>query len=149
MDSVLRTAAVYGSLLVIFRLLGRRALSQITTFDFVLLLIISETTQPAMTSNDYSVTNVVLCILTLVTLDVGLSHVKRRWPMLERFVEGMPLVLVADGKPLLDRMRRARVEPDEVLASAREQGIGRMEEIRYAILERSGGISIIPVKKER
>lgn len=145
MTTVFRASVIYASLLVIFRLLGRRSLAQITTFDLVLLLIISETTQQAMIGEDYSITNAVLCIVTLVVLDLGLSLWKRRWPRLARHVEGMPLVIVEDGVPHEDRMQKARVDVDDVLTAARaSQGLCRMDQIRYAVLERSGGISIIP-----
>ena len=145
MTTVFRAAIIYVSLLLIFRLLGRRALAQITTFDFVLLLIISETTQQAMIGDDFSITNAVLCILTPVTLDLLLSLWKRRWPRLERYVEGMPLVIVENGVPLRERMKKARVDEQDVMTAARAtQGLCRMDQIRYAVLERSGGISIIP-----
>lgn len=145
MTTIFRAAIIYVALLLIFRLLGRRALAQITTFDFVLLLIISETTQQAMIGDDFSITNAVLCILTLVTLDLGLSLWKRRWPRLERYVEGMPLVIVENGVPLRERMKKARVDEQDVMTAARAtQGLCRMDQIRYAVLERSGGISIIP-----
>lgn len=145
MDSVIRAAAVYIFLLVIFRLGGKRALAQITTFDFVLLLVISEATQNALVGQDFSITNSFLVITTLVGIDIGLSLVKQRFPQVERYIEGLPLVIVENGQPLKDRMSRARVDEDDVLAAARElQGLERLEQIKYAVLERSGGISIVP-----
>ena len=78
MDSVLRAAAIYIGLMIIMRFAGKRSLAQITTFDFVLLLIISEATQQAMLGQDFSVTNALLVIVTLVMLDIGLSLLKRR-----------------------------------------------------------------------
>src|SRR5947209_14347683 len=145
MQSVLRAAAVYAFLMVVFRLAGKRTLSEATTFDFMLLLIISEATQNAMIGDDYSLTNGVLVILTLVGLDVALSLLKQRWPVIDRLVEGSPLVLVADGRPIPGRLRRARVDESDILAAARSsRGLERMDQIQYAILESSGGISIIP-----
>lgn len=78
MESVLRAAAMYVGLLIIMRIAGKRSLAQITTFDFVLLLIISEATQNAMLGQDFSLTNAFIVIITLVTLDIGLSLLKRR-----------------------------------------------------------------------
>jgi uncharacterized membrane protein YcaP (DUF421 family) len=145
MSSVLRAIVVYVVLFLIFRIAGRRTLSQITTFDFVLLLIVSEATQNAMIGDDYSITNAMLVITTLVGLDVALSLWKRRFPSLDKFLDGVPLIIVEDGKPLKDRMAKARVDESDVLTAARElQGLERMEQIKYAVLERSGGISIIP-----
>lgn len=145
MDSVLRAAAIYIGLMIIMRFAGKRSLAQITTFDFVLLLIISEATQQAMLGQDFSVTNALLVIMTLVMLDIGLSLLKRRSKTIDRLLEDVPLVIVADGVALEDRMARARVDEQDVLTAARHlQGIERLDQIRYAVLERSGGISIIP-----
>ena len=145
MDSILRALTVYGFLLVLFRIAGRRTLAEMTNFDFVLLLIISEATQNAMIGNDYSITNGVLVILTLIGVDIGLSVMKQRFPLIERYMDGMPLVIVDEGRPLKDLMDRARVDEQDILASARDKhGLERMEQIKYAVLERNGGISIIP-----
>jgi uncharacterized membrane protein YcaP (DUF421 family) len=145
MDVVLRAVAIYLLLLIIFRIAGKRALSQTTTFDLVLLLIISEAIQPALVRTDSSLTNAFLLVITLVGLDIALSLIKQRSHKVERLLDGVPLVIVEDGKPLQDRMDKARVDQDDVLTAARElQGLARMEQIKYAVLERSGGISIIP-----
>ncbi len=145
MDSILRALTMYVFLLVLFRIAGRRTLAEMTNFDFVLLLIISEATQNAMIGNDYSITNGVLVILTLIGVDIGLSVMKQRYPLMERYMDGMPLVIVDEGRPLKDLMDRARVDEQDILASARDKhGLERMEQIKYAVLERNGGISIIP-----
>lgn len=145
MDAIVRGLAVYLFLLILFRIAGRRTLGNITNFDFVLLLIISEATQNAMIGNDYSVTNGFLVILTLVGLDIVFSFMKQRFPAMERYVDGLPLVLVDQGRPLKELMTRARVDEQDILASAREKhGLERMEQIKYAILETNGMISIIP-----
>lgn len=145
MDSILRALTVYVFLLALFRIAGRRTLAEMTNFDFVLLLIISEATQNAMIGNDYSMTNGVLVILTLIGIDISLSVMKQRFPLMERYMDGMPLVIVDEGRPLKDLMDRARVDEQDILASARDKhGLERMEQIKYAVLERNGGISIIP-----
>ncbi|MFO7288025.1 MAG: DUF421 domain-containing protein [Gammaproteobacteria bacterium] len=145
MDTILRAAAIYAALLVVLRIGGKRTLGQTTTFDFVMLLIIAETTQQALLGDDFSVTNALLLIATIVGLDIAFSLMKRRWPKLDRLVEGVPMVIVENGKPLLDRMEKARVDEEDVLAAAREsQGLKHMDQIEYAVLERSGGISVVP-----
>jgi uncharacterized membrane protein YcaP (DUF421 family) len=145
MDAVLRAAAIYLVLLVIFRVAGKRSLGQATTFDFVLLLIVGEATQQALLGEDFSVTNAALVIVTLVGIDVGLSLWKQRSPALDRILEGQPLIVVEHGRPVREHMRRARVDDHDVLAAARElQGLERMDQIRYAVLERNGTISIVP-----
>ena len=144
MDSILR-AAVYLVLLLLFRIVGKRSLAQITTFDFVLLLIVSEAVQQAMIDNDNSKTNAFLIVVTVLGLDIAISLVKQRSRAFDKLVDDVPLVLVEDGRPLRDRMDRGRVDEDDILASARElQGLERMDQIKYAVLERSGGITVVP-----
>lgn len=145
MDSVLRASVVYAVLLVLFRLAGKRTLAEITTFDLVLLLIISEATQQAMVGSDNSMTNSLLLVGTLVGLNIFLSELKQRFAVVERVLDGMPLLIVEHGKPLKDRMNKERVDVDDVLDAAREShGLERMDQIKYAVLERNGKISIIP-----
>jgi uncharacterized membrane protein YcaP (DUF421 family) len=145
MEAVLRALVVYVLLVAVFRLAGRRTLAQMTNFDFVLLLIVSEATQNAMIGNDYSITNGFLVVLTLIGIDIFLSLLKQRSESLQRWLDGLPMVLVENGQALKDRMTRARVDENDVLSAARElQGLERMDQIKYAVLEASGGISIIP-----
>jgi uncharacterized membrane protein YcaP (DUF421 family) len=145
MDAVLRGAIVYLVLLVLFRISGKRSLAQITTFDFVLLLIVAEAIQQAMIDADNSMTNAFLVVVTLLSIDIALSLLKGRSRLLEKLIDDVPLVLVEDGRPLKERMDKARVDESDILTSARElQGLERMDQIKYAVLERSGGISIIP-----
>ena len=149
MDAVLRGAAVYLFLLLIFRLTGKRSLDQVTTFDFVLLLIISETTQQALLGEDFSLTNCFLLVITLFAVDQGFALLAARSPFIARWADGVPLVLVEDGKLLKDRMKKSQVDEDDILEAAREtQGLERLDQIKYAVLERHGGISIIPKKQE-
>ena len=148
MDAVVRALIVYAVVLVIFRVSGKRSLSQITTFDFVLLLIIGESVQQGLIGDDFSLTKAVLLIVTLVGVDIGISLLKQRSPTIGKLVDGVPLVIVENGKPIQEYMDKARVDVDDVLTAAREtQGLERMEQIKYAVLERSGGISIIPVQQ--
>jgi uncharacterized membrane protein YcaP (DUF421 family) len=145
MESVVRAVVIYAMLLVLFRLTGKRSLGQITTFDFILLLIISEAVQNGMVGENYSLTNALVLVLTLIVIDVGLSLLKRRAPVVERWLEGVPVVIVEHGRPLVDRMTKARVDESDVLSFARRlHGLERMDQIKYAVLERSGDVSIIP-----
>lgn len=149
MEPILRALAVYAFLWVLLRIGGKRTLAEITVFDFVLLLIVGESTQQALIGDDYSVSAGFLVIATLMATDVGLSLLKERFPRLERALDGAPMVLVDRGKPLRDRMRMERVDEEDILEAARKlQGLERMEQVKYAILERNGGISIIPAEKE-
>lgn len=147
MDAVARAAAVYLFLLLLFRVFGKRSLAQITTFDFVMLLIVAETTQQALLSDDFSVTNCFILATTLLVLDTVFSYVKQHSTWFDRVTEGVPLILLENGKPIEERLRRSRVTTDEILAAARErQGLHRLDQIKFAVLEKSGGISIIPAE---
>jgi uncharacterized membrane protein YcaP (DUF421 family) len=145
MESVLRATAVYVFLLVLFRLSGKRTLAQVTTFDFVLLLIISEATQQALVDGDNSMTNAFLLVATLVALNIVFSEIKQRFKAAERVLDGLPLLIVEHGNLLHDRMAKERIDENDVLDAAREHhGLERLEQIKYAVLERNGKISIIP-----
>lgn len=148
MDMIFRGAAIYVAVWLILRLSGKRALSEMNTFDFVLLLICGEATQQALLGDDFSLTNAVFVILTLVTLDRLVSSAHVRWPRLERFMDGRPVLLVRDGRPISDAMRREHVDEQDILQEARKtHGLLSMDQIRHVVIEPSGGLSIIP--KER
>ena len=150
MDSVIRGAVVYLFLLVVFRIAGKRSLAETTTFDLVLLLIISEATQQAMLDNDNSMTNALLVIVTLVGMDIGISLLTHRFRPLAKLIDNVPLVVVENGQPLRDRMDKCRIDDSDILNAARQlQGLERMDQIKFAVLERSGGITIIPRDKEQ
>ena len=145
MDAVLRGLAIYLILLVLFRLTGKRSLSQVTTFDFVLLLIVSEATQQALLGEDFSLINAALVIATVIGMDRASDYVSWRFPGFQRVTESLPVVLVADGRQLEDVMAKEHVSNDDIMAAAREsQGLERMDQIKWAVLETSGGISVVP-----
>lgn len=145
MESVLRAALVYFMLLVLFNLAGKRAMSETNTFDFVVLLIISEAVQNALIGEDASFTNTVLVVTTLLGLTIAMSVWKYRSARLEKVLGGGPLILVRHGQLFEDRMRMARVDVPDILMAARNgQGLERLDQIKYAVLEESGSISIIP-----
>lgn len=147
MDAVLRGVIVFGVLLILTRLLGRRTLGEMTPFDFVLLLIISEATQEALIGDDFSATNSFIVIATLIGTDIALSYAKDKSSFLERWLDGTPTVLVERGKLMRDKMKKARIDEEDILGAAREKrGLGSLKEIDYAILESTGEISIIPVR---
>jgi uncharacterized membrane protein YcaP (DUF421 family) len=147
MDSVLRAAVMYLVLMILFKIAGRRSLADLNTFDFILLLIIGEATQQALLGDDFSITNSVLIITTLIAIDIGVSKIKQRSKRLAMVLDGGPTVIVENGQPLHRRMEKARITEADIMEAARSsQGIARMSDIRYAIIERNGTISIIPDK---
>ncbi len=144
MDSVIRGFAVYVVLLLILRLAGSRTLAEITTFDFVLVLIISEAVQQAMIDQDNSMTNAFLLVITLVGMNILMSLIKQRSDRVERLLDGTPLLLIEKGKIHADRLKRERVDEADVLEAARElQGVSTLDDVDYAVLEKNGQVTVI------
>ena len=145
MDSVLRAVAVYAILLAIFALLGKRSLAQVTMFDFLILLVVSEAISEALNGGDTSITGATLAVATLIVVSRVADWTSYRFPIVDRLLNDLPLVLVDGGRPLRDRMHRMRVDAPDILEQARElHGIERMDQVRYAVMERDGHISIVP-----
>ena len=148
MESVIRGLVVYFFLLIVFRISGKQSLSQTTSFDLVLLLIISETTQQAMVDHDHSMTNAFLLIITLVGTTVLLATLKQFFPRLEVILDGQPVLVVDRGQLLRRVMQKCRIDEGDILSAARKtQGLERLDQIKYAILERDGNISVVPKEK--
>lgn len=145
MDSVIRAGVVFFALWAILRISGRRTLGEMTAFDFVLLLIIGGSTQRAITGQDYSLTNALLLVSTLVVLDILFSYIELNSPLLRRVLNATPTILVENGYLMAQRMRRARITEDNILEAARRlQGLERIDQIKFAILEATGEITIVP-----
>jgi len=147
METVIRGIAVYVFLLVVMRLSGRRTLAQMTPFDFVVLLIVAETTQQALLADDYSLVNCFILILTLFVVDIVLSYVKEWSPSASVLLDGAPIVLVSRGEPDEAALRGARVDVNDILEAARSQhGLERLDQVKFAVLEVGGNISIVPAE---
>jgi len=144
-EIILRSVTVYAIVWLVFRISGKRTLKDLTTFDFVLLLIISECTQQALIGQDYSITGAGLAIATLLAVDIALSLLKHRFTKVEKVLDNVPVILIEKGKIHNERLHMERIDEADILASAREgYGIARLDQIDYAILETNGAISIIP-----
>jgi uncharacterized membrane protein YcaP (DUF421 family) len=111
----------------------------------VLLLIVAETTQQALLGDDFSITNSIILIVTLFTMDIVLSYVKQWAPKAGLVIDGTPTILIANGRPDARALARARISIEDVLAAAREQqGLERLDQIKFAVLEANSGISVMP-----
>jgi uncharacterized membrane protein YcaP (DUF421 family) len=144
MDIVLRSAVVFIFVMVLMRLLGRRELSKMEPFDLLILVVIADFVQQGVTQQDYSVTGAVLAVGTFALMIVATSWVSWRFPRTRPFLDGNPVVLVENGKPIDDNLRRERISIEEIAAQARVQQIDSIGKIRWAILETSGEVSFIP-----
>ena len=148
MDAVLRGSAIYLFLVVVFGVLGRRTLVQTTNFDLLLLIVIGQCTQLGLLGDDFSVTNALILVSTLLGIHLSLAAVSSWLPAVGTWVGGgAPLVVVADGKMLDRRAKRVGVSEADVMLSARKgQGLERLEQVRYAVVERTGDITVVPAE---
>jgi uncharacterized membrane protein YcaP (DUF421 family) len=143
MDIVFRATFVFFFILLLTRVVGRRELSSMEPFDLILLVVIGDLVQQGVTQNDFSVVGAVLAITTMGMLTVLVSWAGWRWRALRPVLEGEPIILVQDGDPIKTNLDRNRITVDEVLAAAREQQVEALDDVRWAVLETSGRISII------
>jgi uncharacterized membrane protein YcaP (DUF421 family) len=145
MESILRAAVIYLIVWLVMRVTGKRTLAQVTVFDFVLLIMISQAGQQALLGDDLSLTNALLIIVTLVGIQLLFTAANYRWPVFDQFANDVPLVLIDEGEILQERMRKSKVSEDDILEQAHmAHGLERMDQIKYAVLERTGGISVVP-----
>ena len=147
MGSVTRALIVYLFLLVIFRLSGKRSMADVTPFDAVLLLIISEAIQQALLDNDNSLTNALIIVVTLVGVDILLSLLKQHSRMANQILDSSPVIILENGELHHDRMAKERVDVNDVLEAARSlHGLERIDQVKHAVLEANGNISVVPAK---
>jgi uncharacterized membrane protein YcaP (DUF421 family) len=143
MDIVLRAVLMYGFVLLVTRIVGRRELSSLQPFDLVLLVVIGDLVQQGVTQSDYSVTGLMIAVGTIAVLQTLVSWAGYRSRRVSILIEGEPIVVVEDGKLIEKNLRRERIADSEVLESAREQNIGSLDEIAWGILETSGKLTFV------
>jgi uncharacterized membrane protein YcaP (DUF421 family) len=144
MEPVLRAIGCYLLLLFIVRLSGKRGLAQVTIFDLVLLLLISQAVGQALIGNDSSLTAAAIITITLVVVNRVNDWAAHRWADASHVLEDAPLVLIEDGHIHDDRLEKMQIRLDDILENGRlEEGIERLDQIKHAVLERSGSIAII------
>ena len=148
-ELVLRSAVVYGFLLVLLRVTGKRQIGQLAPFDLVLLLVLSNAVQNSMNGGDNSLVGGLVSAVTLVALNYGISYATFRSKRFEGLIEGRPQVIIHDGRIFEDVMRRAKLTHHELSAALRQAGCSCAEEVRAAILENNGSISVVMRVTER
>jgi uncharacterized membrane protein YcaP (DUF421 family) len=143
MDIVLRGIVVFVFLYVLMRMIGRRELSSLEPFDLILLIVLGDAVQQGLTQDDYSLTGAFLAIGTIAILQLAVSYANFRFPKLRPVLDGEPIVVVQDGKPIERNMRRERVTIEDLAAAARQQNIAKLDDVQWAVMETSGAISFI------
>jgi uncharacterized membrane protein YcaP (DUF421 family) len=144
-DIVLRAVVVFFVLLIVIRAVGRRELNTMEPFDVILLVVIGDLVQQGVTQSDYSLTGAVMVVATITLLTVTTSYLSFRFRRLRPVLEGEPLVLLEDGRPIERNLRRERITLEELRSAARQQQLDSLERVHLAILETDGRISFIPV----
>jgi uncharacterized membrane protein YcaP (DUF421 family) len=145
LDIVIRTLLVYLLILIGLRLSGKREIGQMTVFDLVVLLLISNAVQNAMVGPDTSLTGGVLAAVVLLVLNAFVARMRLKWPRLRRLVEGTPTLLVLHGEVISEHLRREGLDEDTLMAALREHGIAEVSGVDMAVLEIDGSISVVPV----
>ena len=143
MDIALRGVVLYVFVVFLLRVIGRRELSSLSAIDLVLLIVLGDAIQQGLTQDDYSVTGALIAVSTIALMQLGSSYLSFRSSRMRTVLEGDPMVVVQDGKPVARNLRRLRMTTDELAEEARGQGIASLNEVRWAITEASGTVSFI------
>lgn len=143
MGIVVRTTIIFFFLWMCLRVLGKRELAQLTAFELVLAMVIGDIVQQGITQQDVSLVGAMLGVGTISMWILTTSYLSFRFPRARPLVEGIPSVVVQEGKPNLEVIRIERLTVEEVLAAAREQGIASLKDVRIAILEPEGKFTFI------
>ena len=144
MDTVIRVAIIYFVIMIGLRLMGKREFGQLSPLELVSLLLVPEIVSQALANDDFSLTNGIIGIATLFTLVFLSSVLMHRFRSLETIVSGEPSVLVAHGRMIEDMMNKEQVSIEEIFTEMHKAGLDRIEQVKWAILEGDGKISIVP-----
>ena len=143
MEIIARASVVFWLVFLLSRGMKRRSLADMAPFEMVLLVVLGDIIQQGTMQQDYSVTGAFLALAAFGFWITFLTYVTYRWTRARRFIEGVPIVLVADGKPIDAALKVEHMPLEEVVEAARQQGCDDISKIRLAVLEVSGKISII------
>ena len=143
MELVVRATVLFFVIWIVTRGLRRRALAELSPFEMILLVVIGDIVQQGITQEDYSVTGAILVLATFATWISLFTWISYRFPRAERVLEGIPLVVVQDGKAVEQALKLEQVPMSDLMSAARQQGVDSLEKIKLAVLEPSGKFSII------
>ncbi len=145
-ELILRGVVVYGFMILLLRVTGKRQVGQLAPFDLVLLLVLSNAVQNSMNAGDNSLLGGLISATTLVAINYLVSYVTFRSKRMEAIIEGRPIVIVHNGKLFKDSLLKCQLTHHELDAALRENGCSCVSEVHMAILENNGSISVIPRK---
>lgn len=148
-EKILRSVVVYLFLLVAFRFTGKRQVGSMTPFDLVVLLIISNVVQNAVIGNDNSLGGGLIGAVSILLLNWGVVEVAYRYKPVRRVLESEPALLVHNGKILKHHMETERITLNDLEGALRKSGVVSVSEVRFAVLEENGQISVIPKNEKQ
>jgi uncharacterized membrane protein YcaP (DUF421 family) len=144
-EIVVRTVVVYLGVFVGFRIMGKREIGQMTIFDLVLILLIANAVQNAMVGPDTSLLGGLLAAGVLLVVNRAVAEARIVSPRADRLFEGQPTVLVENGRAMLGQLRKQGLAEEDLEMAMREHGIQALDQVKLAVLETDGSISIVPV----
>lgn len=142
-EFALRALIVYVFLLGALRLTGRRQIGQLSPFDFVMLFILSNAVQNSMNGGDNSVTGGLVLVITLILIHWLISYLTFKYKWFAQAIDGKPEVLIHNGKLIRVTMKKEKITQDELDSILRRNGVGKIEEVKVALVESNGQISVI------
>jgi len=140
---VIRAVIIYVVFFIGLRLFGKRELGQFTTFDLVLVLLVANALQPAITGPDNSVTGGVIIITILLVFNRAVAMVRSRWPWFDALIDPPPTVVVQDGEISKPALEKEGLSDTDVEMAIREHGIDKLSDVKQAVLENDGSISVV------
>jgi uncharacterized membrane protein YcaP (DUF421 family) len=140
---VLRAVIIYVVFFIGLRLFGKRELGQFTTFDLVLVLLIANALQPAITGPDNSVTGGAIIIAVLLLFNRGVAMLRSRWLWFDALIEPPPTVVVQDGEISKLALEKEGLSDTDVEMAIREHGVEKLSDVKQAVLENDGSISVV------
>ena len=143
MEIVVRASIIFFFLLVLTRGMKKRTLADMAPFEMLLLVTLGDIVQQGVTQEDFSLTGAILAVSTFAFWITALSWLTWRWRRVGRIVDGVPVVIVQDGRPIERVLAVERLPLDEVCEAARQEGIDDLAKVKVAVLEPSGRISFI------
>ena len=146
-EFVARAAIVYVFLVGLLRLTGKRQVGQLAPFDLVLLLVLSNAVQNSIIGSDASLPGGLISAATLVGLNYLVGVLTFRSRKAEDLIEGRPQILIHDGRLYEDVLAGAKITRHELNAALRQAGCSEVAEVKTAMLEINGAISVLPRRK--
>jgi uncharacterized membrane protein YcaP (DUF421 family) len=144
-ELAVRATAIYLAVLIALRVFGKRVVGQFTLIDLVLILLLANAVQPAMTGPDTSLTGGLVIIVTLILVNRAIALARARFPFIQRLVESTPTTLARDGAWVPGALEREELSEEDVIMALHEHGLTDVSEVKLAVLEGDGMISVVPV----